>query len=386
MALNLFAASTQWSTRPDDERFWTLSDAYRATKDYADNARVAAGIPYSTLRTEAKDGEIVLVGSKDIPARLSHWAFGQLASRVGAPAGYLRQLPATLAAQNLNHGLKSAGSDEADILLHTNGGWLTRAFTSPVYNRIWNWEVIERALELEAGGWRTPPARPARAGQAGSRPATAYDVLQQTSGGGGLSVNVGDIIAPAGIYASDHDCFLFLVNEQNRVQDGTPDGLSRGVFITNSEVGAASLRVTRFYYRHVCGNHIVWDASNVVEVRLRHVGDRVDERFSDAIEAQVRWIDEGSREDEQKIARAKTFRLGESKEDVLDAVFGKRSVGLSRAAIGTGYDSVLPEIDGDPRSAWGLAQGLTRASQQVAYSDERDRLDRAAGKVVELAF
>ena len=29
-------------------------------------------------------------------------------------------------------------------------------------------------------------------------------------------------------------------------------------------VAAASLRVTRFYYRHVCGNHIVWDASNVL--------------------------------------------------------------------------------------------------------------------------
>ena len=39
------------------------------------------------------------------PPRLSRYSFGQLASQVGAPAAYLRQLPAALAGINLQYGL-----------------------------------------------------------------------------------------------------------------------------------------------------------------------------------------------------------------------------------------------------------------------------------------
>ena len=386
MSLNLFSASSQWSNRPDDERFWTLDDAHLASLEYRQTA-IEKPILYSDLRVEAQDSDVVLVGKANNPARLTHWAFGQLAQRCSAPASYLRELPATLAAQNLNHGLKHrAGNDTAQVLFHRNGGLLARAFTSDIYSRIWNHEIIERALVLQDRGWRTPPARPVREGQAGARIATEADVLQARGGGGGLSVNVGDLIAPAGIYLSDHDCFLFLVNEQARIQDGTEGGLSRGVFITNSEVGAASLRITRFLYRHVCGNHIVWDASNVVELRLRHVGESVGDRFREAIRAQVSWISEKAGEDEGRIRRAQSFILGDDKDAVLDRIFGIKSLALSRRQIESGYDAVIPELDGNPLSAWGLAQGLTRVSQQTSYADERDRLDRAAGRVVELAF
>jgi hypothetical protein len=37
----------------------------------------------------------------------THWSFGQLCALVGAPTSYLRQLPATLSAINLQHGLLS---------------------------------------------------------------------------------------------------------------------------------------------------------------------------------------------------------------------------------------------------------------------------------------
>ena len=42
------------------------------------------------------------------PVAPTHWSFGQLASLVGAPAAYLRQLPAPLAGINLQYGLTSA--------------------------------------------------------------------------------------------------------------------------------------------------------------------------------------------------------------------------------------------------------------------------------------
>jgi len=126
---------------------------------------------------------------------------------------------------------------------------LLRALTSEQYKRIWNWEVVERLLPLQERGWRVPQARPAFPDQPGARPATEADILDDA--GFGLSVKVGDMIAPAGLYASAHDMFAFLINEQKRIKDGTEEGLSRGIFFENSEVGDKALRCTTFLYRHV---------------------------------------------------------------------------------------------------------------------------------------
>lgn len=54
--------------------------------------------------TDPEPLALMLPGS-DTPLVPTHWSFGQLASQVGAPATYLRQLPATLAAINLLYGL-----------------------------------------------------------------------------------------------------------------------------------------------------------------------------------------------------------------------------------------------------------------------------------------
>ena len=65
-------------------------------------------------------------------------------------------------------------------------------------------------------------------------------------------------------------------------------------------------------------------------------------------------------------------------------LFG-RKLGLTRTALTAGYD--LAEVsgqDGDPRSVWGMVQGLTRFSQTVPYADERTVIDKAAGKLLDL--
>ena len=60
-----------------------------------------------------------------------------------------------------------------------------------------------------------------------ARPATEADVLEDRDGGGGLSINISDMIAPAGLYASDRDMFAFLINERGVIT-------SRGI-INNGE-------------------------------------------------------------------------------------------------------------------------------------------------------
>src|SRR5437773_1662559 len=110
--MELFKASEQWSNRPDDERFGSVEALNEACQEYRKSAREAEGVAYKTLRVQAEGGECLLVGKQNIPSKLTHWAFGQLAQRAEAPAGYLRSLSPTLAAQNLNYGLARRGEDE----------------------------------------------------------------------------------------------------------------------------------------------------------------------------------------------------------------------------------------------------------------------------------
>jgi hypothetical protein len=265
-------------------------------------------------------------------------------------------------------------------------GLLARAVTSTDYKRIWNSEITYRLLELPAKGWKVPPARPARAGQAGTRIATQADCLAASDFG--LSIYPGQQIAPAGLYASDHDLFVFLVNEARRIQDG--DGwLSRGFFLWNSEVGAASFGVMAFFYRHVCGNHIVWGAKDVKELRIRHVGaDNVRRAFNTLRVDLIKYADRSESEDRAIIERAKTLELGGTKEQVLDRLFKLRIPALTQSIAERAYVETERNypLDGNPRSPWGIANGITRLSQASSYADARVDLDKAAGKVMQIVF
>ena len=123
--MELFKASQQWSTRPADETFPNVSSAFEAAKAYAKTAAEKPNVPLQSVRTEVVDTEVCLTGRGGIPARVSNWTFGQLARMADAPAGYLRGLPATLATQNINYGLKTASdfnpAATVNIMAHSNG-------------------------------------------------------------------------------------------------------------------------------------------------------------------------------------------------------------------------------------------------------------------------
>lgn len=384
--MELFKASNQWATRPDDERFSTLKEMFNATDSYRQMAKEAV-IRQGDLRVEATDRGLALVGKEAKPATMTHWAFGQLCSKLVAPPDYLRSLSPELAATNLNFCLKDDESDDTEValLLHDNGDYVARAFTSTRYTRIWNSEVAQRLLDLPKG-WRVPPARPAREGQAGARPATKADVLSDKDFG--LSIKIGDLIAPAGLYASDHDMFAFLVNEELRIKDGSKDGMSRGFFVWNSEVGASSFGIMTFLYKHVCGNHIVWGAENVTETRIRHVGKANEKSFGQLEAEVVKFSEQSASDEEKRIKSARKFLLGDDKDKVLDAVFKLGIAGLGKQSIAASYQLAEENRDeyGDPRSVWGMVNGITHFSQDTPYTDARVTLDRAAGRLLQVAF
>ena len=389
--MELFKASNQWSTRPADERFWDLDEMAQKCAEYKASA-VESTVKFGEVRVEADKGEVKIVGKKGTPARLTNWAFGQLCQRADAPPSYLRELPATLAAQNLNHGLSRIDqkTDEAaKLLFHKNGDFVLRAATSPSYSRIWNGDIISRLAGNLPDGWVVPPARPAGIENERTRIATASDVLRLQKGG--LSVKVGDKIAPAGLYASDHDMFVFMVNEEKTVNDGTGHDLGRGFFMWNSEVGAASFGIMTFLYDAICGNHIVWGAKGVQELRIRHVGEAGPKAFRGIRAELIKYADDSVSDVEAKIVRARRFEFGQTKDEAVAAAFKAiaRTGGawLSKKKLEEAHDvAELRGRYGSPRSAWGLVNGLTELSQKSEHTDARVALDRAAGKIMEIEF
>lgn len=364
--MELFKASKQWSTRPADETFLTVSDAYNEALHYAQQSAEKSDVMLESIRTEAVDGDIHLTGRGDIPARISNWAFGQLSRIAQAPAGYLRSLPSTLAVQNINHGLKRVSTEQPDakvnIMAHKNGTLLVRALTSNKYARIWNWEVLERMIPLESDGWTCPTPFRTKVSEA-ARPDPS-------------------------IYVSDHDMFAFMAHEGFRISEpGNPDGLARGFFIENSEVGASALKVTTFLYRYMCANHIVWGAKDVSELAVRHIG-KARNNLSSMFIGLTDYLNESASDVEAKIRESKSRLIDADKDKVLDTIFAKLRGSVTRQALIESQNLAEQHsiTDGDPRSFWGFAQGMTRYSQTLQFADERTNIDRSAADVIDLAF
>src|SRR5437867_4078926 len=285
----LTRASSEWSTRPPDQRYSSLTALHDAVLSHH-NAAGVARIPFRTLHAVAHDGAVMLNGRTDTTAHLTNWAFTQLAQRASAPGSYLATLPAPLAAECLNDGLAKRAADgdsaEDSLILFDRGETLTaRAITTDRYTRIWNSDVTSRLLRIAADGhWQPAPA--------------AFD-------------------GSRGLYASDQDMFAFLVDSDRRIFETLPGGgLSRGFFVWKSEVGAAAFGVCTFLYEYVCGNHRVWGAKEISELRIRHTGT-ADERADRGLTAELRKYAEGSESDDvAKITAARTFKLGDDKDAV----------------------------------------------------------------------
>ncbi len=195
------------------------------------------------------------------------------------------------------------------------------------------------------------------------------------------------MIAPAGVYSGDRDLFVFLVHPDRMIDDGNKC-LMRGVFLWNSEVGAGSFKVRTFYLENVCGNHIVWGASNVREIKVRHRGDRILTADREMVAQLREYADAPAGVDEGMIRRARLHALGDDREETVERVGGIKSLGLTRREIEGAYDSAVrwePAANSSPTSAWGFVHGLTRLSQNEKHADQRNRMDRAGGKILDLA-
>jgi hypothetical protein len=347
--------SRQWATRPADETYATLADLAEQLRLEA--ARSATRTyPTNTLSAVAEGYDVMLQGPQGNPLHLTNWAFGQLASAAQAPAGYLQQLPATLAAECVNVGLARSERADQQLLFRANGeAPRIHAITSERYSRIPTLGIVERLQQLN--GW-------------------------------GPASHFGTMAPPYHpvAYHGDRDTYVCLVDEARRITDPTDTtgkGLARGIILTNSELGAKRLSLRVFGFRYACANFMLWGFREYASFSMRHLGERIKTAWPRELHRAISaYADSSAHLEEDQIRRASQKRLGATKIEIADLLFKDRVT--SRKVADAAYD-LAARHEPDPTTAWGMAQGLTRLSQQLTHTDARIDADLAATRVLAYA-
>lgn len=358
----LMQASRQWAIRPADERFLSLTDMQAHFDHIRDHSKATV---VSSRRIQASPTDdnkgLVIAGPKGVSYGVSHWAFGQVAQLSESPAGYLRTLPAPIAADCINYGLQFKRSiEDVGILLYKNGGDpMLRAATGPRYGRIWNSDVL-RGLIDQFGNGRDGHFRvPGEFGQ-------AVEVTK----------------ANTTLYAGDRDMFIFLADEEHRIdvpnrRDGKTGQMARGFFVWNSEVGSSTFGVSTFLFDYVCCNRIVWGADQYREITIRHSASAPDRYIEEIAPALLSYSQGSTSNITEAIALAQKQRIDDVDKFLLKR-FSKRQVVSIKQAH---------ELDeGRPiETLWDATTGITAYARTLDNQDTRVELEREAGNVMDLA-
>lgn len=365
--------SSEWFSRPADERYLSLSELARSVRDRADRSRTRM-VESALIHVEANPSDperlaLILPGA-DTAIAPTHWSFGQLASLVGAPAAYLRQLPAALAGINLQYGLTSNRAEQIKTLETDDGRTELRAVTGPDYGRIFDAELVEAVQRIAGNGtgdtrWKVPGVLDWSTGVYNPR----VDITKDTTT----------------LYASDRDVFLFLVDDLNpieagRLPDGSPDLYFRGFYCWNSEVGAKTLGMASFYLRAVCQNRNLWGVEDFEEITIRHSKYAASRFAHEAAPALLNFPNSSPLPFVSGIKAARERIVARTNEDRTDFL---RRRGFSKAETGKIIDTVLAEEGRPPESIFDFVQGITAVARDKPHQDARLDMEAKAKKLLD---
>ncbi|WP_189512531.1 MULTISPECIES: DUF932 domain-containing protein [unclassified Mesorhizobium] len=367
--------SSEWFSRPDDERYLSLTELYDAVKQRADCA-TARTVESRAVRVEATrenaDRLSLIVPGQEQPIAPTHWSFGQLCSLVSAPATYMRQLPAPLSGINLQHGLLSHRAELMKTLETEDGRVELRAVTGPDYGRIWDHELVAAVMKIAGNGtgdtmWKVP------------------GVLDWATMTHNPFVDVSKDTTT--LYASDRDVFLFLVDdthpiEAGRLPNGEPDLYFRGFYCWNSEVGSKTLGIASFYLRAVCMNRNLWGVEGFEEISIRHSKFAALRFAHEAAPALTNFANSSPAPFIAGIKAAREKIVARSDED-RESFLRKR--GFSKAETGKIIEKVLQEEGRPPESIFDFVQGMTAHARTKAHQDSRLELEARAKALLEKA-
>lgn len=183
----------------------------------------------------------------------------------------------------------------------------------------------------------------------------------------------------AGLYSSDRDIFMFFVNENYPVEV-KGERLSRGFFVWNSEVGKSSFGLTTFLYRYVCGNHIVWGAQEVKEIRIRHSQNAPSRAFSEVMPVLNKYIESPIGSEIQTIKKAMEYRPAKGREGTIEWL---QRQGFTKLQSERTFEYAVKE-EGNGTCLWNIVQGLSAMARDRKHTDARVDLERQAGRLLNI--
>jgi hypothetical protein len=370
MSANDYRVSRQWATRPADERFVNLEVmANHARRRKTESSQRV--IPTKSLRFEANGEDIVVYnrheksGQKFIPGarqEMSNWSFEQLCTRIRCPGEYITRLPAKLAVMNLNECVEQAKPSKVQLLTQeTENEYILRAATSEGYGRIWDADVLDFMVEEYGDGVTGRYRVPGEFGK--QKPVTVENTT---------------------LYMGDRNMFIFLCDEENRVEmadrrNGGEGSLARGFYVWNSEVGKETIGVATFYFDYVCCNRIIWGQEEKQEIRIRHT-KFAPERFTEEILPGLTKFTEGSTVGiTTAIDNAKKVKF-QAPDEV--AVFLGKSLGFPKKTAGQISMVHFLEEERPIENMWDATVAMTAFARSVPYQDERVAIEIKAGEIL----
>lgn len=367
--------SSEWFSRPDDERFLSLNDLAHTVRTRSESSRTrtveSERIQVEASRSDPERLRLSLPGA-ELPVTPTHWSFGQLASLVGAPAAYLRQLPASLAGINLQYGLATHRAEQVKTLETGDGRAELRAVTGPDYGRIYDHELVEAVQRIAGNGtgdtrWKVPGVLDWSI----SIYNPGVDITKETTT----------------LYASDRDVFIFLVDDLNPIEagklpDGSPDLYFRGFYCWNSEVGARTLGIASFYLRAVCQNRNLWGVEDFEEITIRHSKYAASRFASEAAPALRNFANSSPTPFINGIKASRERIVARNHEDRIEFL---RRRGFSRAETAKIIDTVLIEEGRPPESIFDFVQGITAVARDKTHQDARLDMEAKAKKILDRA-
>jgi hypothetical protein len=275
--------------------------------------------------------------------RLNDWSFGQLCKLCGVSRDTINRLRPETAGQAIRETLPSADKP----LQILGAGDSMRSIHGVTYTRLWNSELLDVVNEFASDF--TPP--------------------QKAMNGEGT-----------GLYCGEQDMFAFLIDPTGWAEiDG--QAFAPGFFVWNSEVGRRSVGVQTFWFQRVCQNHIVWDATEVVEFSRKHTANVRDglNEIRRLVESLVARRDERRDSFATVIKKAMTEKLGADADEVARTLSAEK---IPRHLIKEALE-VARRRGGF--TIFSLVDALTHLSQKVRYAGDRAELDARIGLLLALA-
>ena len=372
--------SSQWYSRPDDQRFLSLDDLYQSV----------VGRKQHSHERIAEPSQIMAFGSEEEPLKLTvsikgerdtfaptHLSFGQLCqlAKMGRATSIFRGQPSWLAGLNLTYGLTQAVREEDTKLYLDDSSGTVRAATGREYGRIFDADVVAMVQKIAGNGtgdtrWKVPGL----INWSTMRYNPHVDITKHTTT----------------LYASDRDVFVFLVDDTNPIEigklpNGDPDLVFRGFIVTNSEVGVSSLKIMTFYLRGVCQNRTLWGVEDMQSLTIVH-SKYGPERFArEAAPKLAAYASSDPSHLVNGIKAAKTVEVAKDDEGVKKFLTSE-SLGFSLAQANRIMKRVIDEEGHPARSAWDLANGITAEARGIGHTNDHIRLEGVAGKLMTRAI